>query len=94
MDELNQVHEVYEAPKRKGRGPGKRPALVSTSVRLSKRTMDFFNTYHLANKQAAMRRVLDAYVDSQLQTDSKELNYGTQENEQEREGSQLPPFQP
>lgn len=59
MDEL-------EKPKKKGRGPGKKPALFSTSIRLSTEVMDFFSKYHPHNKQAQMRAILTEYVRDEL----------------------------
>lgn len=54
-----------EAPKRKVRGPGKRPALFCTSIRISPEVMDYFNTHHPDDKQAKMRAVLADYVKAQ-----------------------------
>jgi uncharacterized protein (DUF4415 family) len=50
--------------KRKGRGPGKKPALFCTSIRLSKEVMDYFEAHHPGNKQAKMREILAAYVNN------------------------------
>lgn len=55
-----------EVVKRKVRGPGKRPKLFCTSIRLTQKTMEYFNTVHPSDKQAAMRRILDEYVEQQL----------------------------
>lgn len=60
------IEELKLPPKRKGRGPGKKPSLLCTSIRLPRYVMEYFN--HLPNKQEAMRRVLTEYVDSQNQT--------------------------
>lgn len=57
--------DVEEKPKRKGRGPGKKPALFCTSLRLNKEVMDYFNSHHPHNKQAKMREILTAYVNQQ-----------------------------
>jgi len=51
--------------KRKGRGPGKKPALFNTSVRLSREVMDYFDQNYPNNKQAKIREVLTNYVKSQ-----------------------------
>ena len=51
--------------KRKGRGPGKKPALICTSLRLPKEVMDYFDQF--PNKQMKMREVLTVYVNSQTQ---------------------------
>jgi len=51
--------------KRKGRGPGKKPALFNTSVRLSREVMDYFDLHYPNNKQAKIREVLTNYVKSQ-----------------------------
>ena len=53
------------AKKRKGRGPGKKPALFNTSVRLSREVMDYFDQNYPNNKQAKIREVLTNYVKSQ-----------------------------
>ena len=55
------IEELKLPPKRKGRGPGKKPALIGTSIRLPPHVMDYFNQMH--NKQEAMREVLVAYVE-------------------------------
>ena len=44
--------------KRRGRGPGKKPALVNVSLRLPKEVVDYFETF--PNKQAKIREVLTA----------------------------------
>jgi len=69
--------QVTEQPKRKGRGPGKRPRLFCTSIRLSQEVMDYFNKHHPHDKQAQMRAVLTEYVRDELKL--KEHRNGTQE---------------
>ena len=49
--------------KRRGRGPGKKPALVNVSLRLPKEVVDYFETF--PNKQAKIREVLTNYVETQ-----------------------------
>jgi len=51
--------------KRKGRGPGKKPALLCTSLRLPKEVMDYFDTNFAYTKQAKMREILTEYVNNQ-----------------------------
>lgn len=63
--------------KRKGRGPGKKPRLFCTSIRLSQEVMEYFNKYHPNDKQAQMRAVLTEYVQDELKL--KEPKHGTQE---------------
>ena len=58
--------DVEEKPKRKGRGLGKKPALCSTSLRLPKYVMDYFDTHHAGNKQAKIREILTTYIDTQI----------------------------
>jgi hypothetical protein len=53
---LEKSHEKI----RKGRGPGKKTALICTSIRLPKEVMDFFSLF--PDKQAKMREVLTEYV--------------------------------
>lgn len=48
--------------KRKGRGPGKKPALTCTSLRLPKEVMDYFSATFPYTKQAKMREILTDYV--------------------------------
>ena len=69
--------EMTQQQKRKGRGPGKKPRLFCTSIRLNKEVMDYFNKYHPADKQAQMRAVLTEYVRDELKL--KEPQNGTQE---------------
>ena len=71
--------QITEQPKRKGRGPGKRPALVSTSIRLTREVMDYFNKHHPYDKQAQMRAVLTEYVRDEMKRIAKESRNGTQE---------------
>ena len=61
---------VSEEKKRKGRGPGIVPALVSTSIRLPKYVLDYFTEVHGSKKQKVMRGILMQYVDSQLKGES------------------------
>jgi uncharacterized protein (DUF4415 family) len=51
--------------KRKGRGPGKKPALFCTSLRLPRDVMDYFDTNFAYTKQAKMREILTEYVNNQ-----------------------------
>lgn len=62
--------------KRRGRGPGKRPALVCTSLRLPREVMEYFSTHYPTAKQAQIRAVLIEYVKSQG------AKHGTQEANQ------------
>jgi hypothetical protein len=54
-----------DKPKRKGRGLGKKPALFSTSLRLSKEIVEYFTLHHPTSKQAKMREILADYVRNQ-----------------------------
>lgn len=54
--------------KRKGRGLGKKPALLCTSLRLPKDVMDYFDTNFAYTKQAKMREILTQYVTNQTGT--------------------------
>ncbi len=58
MEDLTFDNSIQKV--RKGRGPGKKPALVCTSIRLPKEVMDFFSLF--PDKQAKMRDVLTEYV--------------------------------
>ena len=49
-------------PKRAGRGLGKRPALVCTSIRLPKHVMEYFDAQYPTSKQVKMREILTAYI--------------------------------
>lgn len=69
--------QTTEKPKRRGRGPGKKPALFATSIRLSREIVEYFNKYHPHDKQAQMRAILTEYVRDELKL--KEPQNGTQE---------------
>lgn len=56
---------MNEDTKRKGRGPGKKPALTCTSLRLPKYVIAYFNDHYPDSKQAKMREVLTDYVNQQ-----------------------------
>lgn len=54
-----------DKPKRKGRGPGKKPALLYVGVRLPQEVLEYLNTFHAANRQAKIREILTEYVTNQ-----------------------------
>ncbi len=63
-DQLNGT-SADDLPKRRGRGPGKNPRLISTSIRLPKFVLDFFNNYYPATKQSKMREILTDWITKQ-----------------------------
>lgn len=66
-----------EQPKvRKGRGPGKKPRLFCTSLRMDRTVLEYFKTF--PNPQAKMREVLTDHVNNQPKSQG-ETN-GSQEN--------------
>ena len=52
--------------KKRGRGPGKKPTLVLTSIRLPMYVMDYFKLVHPNNRQVKMREALELYVTEKL----------------------------
>lgn len=58
------IEELKPIKPKKGRGPGKKPPLFCTSLRLPKEVMDYFNTHHPYTKQAKMREILTEYINS------------------------------
>jgi uncharacterized protein (DUF4415 family) len=64
------IEELKLEKKRRGRGIGKKPALLCTSLRLPKHVMDYFNTNYAYTKQAKMREVLTEYVNNQTGNES------------------------
>lgn len=61
---------------RKGRGPGKKPRLFCTSLRMERTVLEYFKTF--PNPQAKIREVLTDYVNNQPKLQG-ETN-GPQEN--------------
>lgn len=59
--------EEIAPPKRRGRGPGKKPPLFVTSLRISQEIKEFFDKNYPKSKQAKMREVLTEFVRSQNQ---------------------------
>lgn len=59
------IENLKPIPKRKGRGPSKKPALFATSLRLPTYVLDYFNTYYPYKKQAKIREILTDYVKTQ-----------------------------
>lgn len=55
------LKDTLPKPK-KGRGPGKRPPLVNTSIRLPQHVVEFFDRNYPYSKQAKMREVLIDFV--------------------------------
>jgi len=55
--------DLLKLPKAKtGRGPGKRPALINTSLRLPEDVLAYFDQHFPYSKQAKMREVLIDFV--------------------------------
>ena len=48
--------------KRTGRGPNKKPTLVSVSLRIPHEVLDYFTTQYPYTKQAKIREVLTTFV--------------------------------
>ncbi len=61
------IEELKPIKPKKGRGPGKKPSLFCTSLRLPREVMEYFNTHHPYTKQAKMREILTEYINSQKQ---------------------------
>lgn len=61
------IEELKPEKKRKGRGPGKKPALFCTSLRLPREVMEYFDTHYPHSKQAKMREILTDYINRQQQ---------------------------
>lgn len=59
------IEYLKPVAKRKGRGPGKKPSLYNTSVRLPRETVDFFKTNYPYTTQAKMREILTQWVEDQ-----------------------------
>ena len=58
--------EIEEPKKeRKGRGLGKKPRMLCTSLRLPVHVLDYFDTHHKYSKQAKIREILENYIDQQ-----------------------------
>jgi len=55
------MNEIIEVAK-KVRGLGKKPALLSTSIRLDKETLDWYKSYYGENMQKIMREILFSYM--------------------------------
>lgn len=53
--------------KKRTRGKGKRAPMFNTSMRLPKEVVDYFDKHFPYSKQAKMREVLLAFVQSQTQ---------------------------
>jgi uncharacterized protein (DUF4415 family) len=69
-----------EQPKvKKGRGPGKKPRLFCTSLRMDKHVLEFYKTQYPDCMQARMREVLTDYMNDQLAQQGAQN--GTQTND-------------
>jgi hypothetical protein len=60
------IEELKLPKKRMTRGPGKKPSLVGTSLRLPREVVEYFDTHFAYTKQAKMREILTVYVSNQL----------------------------
>jgi uncharacterized protein (DUF4415 family) len=55
--------EFLKLPKKRtGRGPNKKPTLVSVSLRIPYEVLDYFTTQYPYTKQAKIREALAAFV--------------------------------
>ena len=52
--------------KRTTRGPGKKPTMIGTSLRLPREVVEYFDTHFAYTKQAKMREILTEYISNQL----------------------------
>jgi hypothetical protein len=58
--------ETLETKKeRKGRGLGKKPRMLCTSLRLPVHVLDYFDKHHEFSKQAKIREILVNYINQQ-----------------------------
>jgi hypothetical protein len=60
------IEELKLPKKRMTRGPGKKPTLIGTSLRIPKEVVEYFDTHFAYTKQAKMREILTEYVNNQL----------------------------
>jgi hypothetical protein len=61
---------MSDTEKRKGRGLGKKPAMVYVSLRVSKDVGDFFNRY--PSKSKAIRLALEQFVKQEEEKQNEE----------------------
>lgn len=61
---------VEEQPKRKGRGPNKKGALVYIGIRIEKDTLEFYSQFK--NRQAAIREALKQYIENEKKESANE----------------------
>lgn len=54
-----------ESLKRKGRGLGKKPAMVYLPIRVDKSVVDFFDEHYPSTRQAKIREVLNDFIKQQ-----------------------------
>ena len=69
------MNDTVEPKPKKGRGPGKKPRMFCTSLRIPQDVKEYFDKYHPNTKQAKIREILVKYVQTQG------VANGTQENE-------------
>jgi hypothetical protein len=60
------IEDLKLPKKRMTRGPGKKPSLIGTSLRLPREVVEYFDTYFAYTKQAKIREILTEYVSNQL----------------------------
>lgn len=64
------IEELKLPVRKKGRGPGKKPALVCTSLRLPKEVMEYYKGFE--NQQVKMREVLVEYFITHTRKEGEE----------------------
>lgn len=63
--------------KRKGRGLGKKPAMVYLPIRVDKEVVDFFDKHYPSTRQAKIREVLNDFINRERGQHEKENDQGS-----------------
>lgn len=71
-----------ESLKRKGRGLGKKPAMVYLPIRVDKSVVDFFDEHYPSTRQAKIREVLNDFI-------NKQRGLYEKENDKEPKGNEV-----
>lgn len=63
MNSERKIDMTEEVKKKKGRGKGKNPAMVSTSIRLTNDIVEYFKGKYPQKWQSEMRKVLVRFIE-------------------------------
>jgi hypothetical protein len=77
---------MNEEPKKRGRGLGKKPALICTSIRIDSATFEWFRRNYPGKPLSTMRAILSEFVKNQGEQHEENNDNNTEDKSPDRIG--------